>query len=197
MNHIASRLKMAFDRYYPAPEEAWEEFARYCEIVEFKKNEIIKSPGKIERYGYFILSGIGGVFLEKEEKLVCLDIMFEDFFFGDYMSLISRQVSPLMTMALEKSEMLRISAENMDLLKNTPMGQTIFLFSAETSFVEKQQQQIDLLVKTAEQRYREMLDAQPVTINRIPQKYIASYLGITTQSLSRIRKGISRKRNLP
>jgi len=57
-------------------------------------------------------------------------------------------------------------------------------------FVEKQQQQIDLLTKTAEQRYQELMNKNPEIIQRIAQKHIASYLGITTQSLSRIRNNM-------
>jgi len=68
------------------------------------------------------------------------------------------------------------------------MGMLLFLIGAENSFVEKQKQQIDLLTKTAEQRYVELLRKNPKIVQRIAQKHIASYLGITTQSLSRIRK---------
>ena len=189
---IAKRLKSSFDKYLPAPIEAWEQFADRCEVVQFKKNEIIKQAFHIERYAYFILQGSGGVFLLKNEGTVCLDLMYEDSLFGDYMSLISHQPSPLFTLALERSEMLRISATNIDALKQTPMGQTIFLHSAESSFVDKQQQQIDLLTLTAEERYHNLLERQPNIIQRTPQKHIASYLGITTQSLSRIRQKLSR-----
>ncbi len=185
---IAARLKSSFDKYFDAPVEAWRQFAGLCELVKFRKNEIIKPAGQVERFGYFILSGSGGVFLWKENSYVCLDLMFEDVFFADYMSLITRQPSPLETMALENSEMLRISRQNIDRLKETPMGQFIFLISAEWSFVEKQQQQVDLLLKTAEQRYLDLLEKQPEIVRRTPQKHLASYLGITTQSLSRIRR---------
>lgn len=187
---IAARLKSSFDKYFPAPLEAWRQFAELCDLVKFRKNEIIKPAGQTERFGYFILQGSGGVFLWKENNYVCLDLMYEDIFFADYMSLITRQPSPLETMALENSEMLRISRQNIDRLKETPMGQVIFLISAEWSFVEKQQQQIDLLLKTAEQRYLDLMEKQPDLIQRTPQKHVASYLGITTQSLSRIRRKI-------
>jgi len=190
---IAQRLKSSFDKYFEAPLEAWEYFGSLCELVHFRKNEIIKPFGGRERYGYFILSGSGGVFLWKENNYVCLDLMYEDTFFADYMSLITGEPSPLETMALENSEMLRISAQNIEALKETPMGQIIFLISAESSYVEKQQQQIDLLLKTAEQRYAELLAKQPALLLRTPQKHLASYLGITPQSLSRIRKNIGRK----
>ncbi|MBL7783604.1 MAG: Crp/Fnr family transcriptional regulator [Saprospiraceae bacterium] len=187
---LAQKLKTSFDPYFEAPLAAWEEFASYCDLVQFKKNEIIKPFGSAERYGYFILSGSGGVFLWKENSYVCLDLMYENAFFGDYMSLITRQHSPLETMALEHSEMLRISRDNIERLKATPMGMVLFLVSAESSYVEKQQQQIDLLLKTAGERYRDLLEKTPNLIQRTPQKHIASYLGITTQSLSRIRRNI-------
>ncbi|MBU6341383.1 MAG: Crp/Fnr family transcriptional regulator [Bacteroidetes bacterium] len=187
---IAQRLKQSFDPYFDAPVEAWKIFASLCEPVFFKKNEIIKPAGAYERFGYFILEGSGGVFLWKENNYVCLDLMYENTFFADYMALITRQPSPLETMALENSEMLRISRSNIDQLKESPMGKIIFLVSAEMSYVEKQQQQIDLLLKTAEQRYIQLLENQPHLIQRTPQKHLASYLGITSQSLSRIRKKI-------
>ncbi len=187
---IAQRHRQSFDKYLEAPLVAWIEFAGRCDLVNFRKNEIVKKSGETERYAYFILKGGGDVFLWKENNYVCLDLTYEETFFADYMSLVTRQPSPLETIAIEPSEMLRISRTNIDFLKTTPMGQHIFMNSAEWSFVEKQQQQIDLLLKTAEQRYREMLERQPDLVLRTPQKHLASYLGITTQSLSRIRRTI-------
>lgn len=190
METVAARLKHSFDKYFNAPIEAWLEFAGRCELVTFKKNEVIKQAGAQEFFGYFILKGSGGVFISRGNDVVCLDLVYQENFFGDHMSLITGARSPLTTMALEASEMLRISVTNIEALKRTPMGQFIFLTAAEQSFVDKQQQQIDLLVKTAEQRYLELLERQPDVILRTSQKHIASYLGITTQSLSRIRSRI-------
>lgn len=186
MTYLAQRLKSSFDKYFDAPIEAWAQFAELCSLVSFKKNEVIKTAGQSERFGYFILKGSGGVFVWKGNNYVCLDLYYEDSFFGDYMSLITNQPSPLETLALEDSEMIRISAENISKLKQTPMGQFIFLVSAEATFVEKQEQQINLLLYSAEQRYIKLLERHPNIIQRTPQKHIASYLGITTQSLGRI-----------
>jgi len=188
---IAELLKKSFDKYINTPIEVWESFASLCELVSFKKNEVLKRPNQTEKYGYFIVKGSAGVFIWKENSYVCLDLIYENMFFADYMSLITGNSTILETRVLENTEMLRISKENIDKLKSTPMGSLIFLISSESSFVEKQQQQIDLLLKTAEQRYLELLEKQPNIIRRTAQKHIASYLGITTESLSRIRKKIS------
>lgn len=186
MNEL--KLKQAFDKYFNAPIEAWKSFTDLCEEVKFKKDEIIKTAGRTEKNAYFILNGACGVFLWKENNYVCLDIVLENNFFADHMSLITEQPSLLETIALEKTTALKISESNISKLKSSPFGKHLFLLGAENSFVEKQQQQIDLLTKSAEQRYAELMEKSPETIQRIAQKHIASYLGITTQSLSRIRK---------
>lgn len=185
---LEQKLKESFDKYFEAPLEVWKNFVKLCDQVEFKKNETIKETNQIEKYAYFILSGACGVFLWKENNFVCLDIVLENDFFADHLSLISGSPSPLETVALEKTSALRISKSNIDKLKQSNFGTVLFLIGAENSFVEKQQQQIDLLTKTAEQRYYEMMLKNPQIIQRIAQKHIASYLGIRTQSLSRIRK---------
>lgn len=187
---IEELLKKSFDKYFNAPIEAWRSFAELCEIYNCKKNQVLKPSGEREKYGYFILKGSCGIFVWKENNFICLDLYYEGAFFGDYMSFITNEASPLETLALEDCDMLRISKQNFLKLKETPIGLKIFLHSAEASFVEKQQQQIDLLLKTAEQRYIEILNKQPGLVQRTSQKHIASYLGITTQSLSRIRKKI-------
>ena len=64
--------------------------------------------------------------------------------------------------------------------------------AAEGSYIGKQQQQINLLTKTAEQQYRELLQTNPDIVARVAQKHLASYLGITPQSFSRIRRLVSK-----
>lgn len=188
----AQKLKKSFDKYFDAPIEAWATFTDLCEYVEFRKNETIKPYGHAEKYAYFILSGACGIFLWNDSNYVCLDIVFEEDFFADHMSLITGQPSPLETIALEKTKALRISKSNINKLKETHFGAILFMIGAEHSFVEKQQQQIDLLTKTAEERYQLLIEkGDPKLIKRIAQKHIASYLGITPQSLSRIRKKLS------
>lgn len=187
---IAHRLKETFDKTYEAPLIVWEQFAELCSLKTFKKNEVIKKEGTIEKFGYFILSGSAGVFVWKDTNYICLDIMFEEDFFADSMSLNTGKPTPIETMALYKCEMLQISLDNINKLKQTDFGKILFMYAAEMDFVNKQKQQIDLLLKTAEERYIDLINERPQIILRTPQKHIASYLGITTQSLSRIRKKI-------
>ncbi|MFN7539213.1 MAG: Crp/Fnr family transcriptional regulator [Bacteroidota bacterium] len=183
-----SLLKSSFDPFFNAPVQIWEDFADHCEVVRYKQDEIIKSQNSRERYFYFIIQGSVGIFLWKENNFVCLDFGFDSHFCSDYMSILTKQPTPLQVMALEDSELLRMSVNDYDLITRHPIGQVLRLVAAEMSFVEKQQQQIQLLTQSAKERYQILLDRFPGIQNRIAQNHIASYLGITPQSLSRIKK---------
>lgn len=187
---LSLRLKQAFEQWFSAPLAAWEQFAGLCTVVDFKRETIIKPEGEKERFFYFILEGSAGLFLCTPDKRVCLDFAFENQFCGDYMSLLSRQATPLQVMTLEASRMARITAADFYKLGNTQIGAAIMQVSAETSFLDKQQQQLELLTCSAEQRYQILAAKFPGIHNRVAQKHIASYLGITPQSLSRIRAAL-------
>jgi CRP/FNR family transcriptional regulator, anaerobic regulatory protein len=181
-------LKSSFDPYFQAPLEAWEGFFRMCKVVSVKKDTIIKEHDTTENYFYFIVEGVIGVFLWKENNPVCLDFAFDRQFCADYMSILTGESTPLHLMALEDCLLLRMTREKYNELTQMPIGQIIRLVAGEVSFVDKQRQQIELLTKTASQRYDLLLKQFPTIQNRVAQQHIASYLGITPQSLSRIKR---------
>ena len=186
------KIKKAFDPYFNAPIEAWKSFADLGEIVSTKKDQIIKSKDRIEKYLNFILKGSGGILLWNNTNFVCIDLCYEGEFFGDYMSFLNQVSTPLEVITFEETELFRISKTNFDrIISNSEFGNTICRFASEALFIHKQIQQIDIITKTAKERYIELQNKQPTIIYRTPQKYIASYLGITPQSLSRIRKDIA------
>lgn len=183
-------LHLAFKPYYDAPKEAWESFASNCEIIVVPKNTVLKERNKAEEYFYFIMHGSMGLFLHNETQQVCLDFAFQHVFFCDYMSILTQQATPLELLTLEKCQLARIKADTFVSLGQSPIGNLIMRACAEACFLEKQAQQIDLLTKTAKQRYVELLARYPDIENRVSQKHLASYLGITPQSFSRLQRNI-------
>ena len=187
--HNAKLIKSLFDKYFEAPLEVWSDFARHMVKNSFKKNETIKAEFKTERYIHLIISGSVGVFLWENDKTRCLDLFLENDFCTDYMSFLSKEPSPLRTMALEETEVISISRSNVEeLYYDSITGLQIVRSAAESLFIHKQQQQIELLTMTAEDRYQKMMKENPEMISRIPGKHLASYLGIAPESMSRIRK---------
>jgi CRP-like cAMP-binding protein len=189
---IEEKIKQAFDPYFNVPIEAWKSFTDLGENITTTKDQTIKDTGTTEKYLNFILKGSGGILLWNNNNFVCIDLCYEGEFFGDYMSFLNQQATPLEVVTFEPSELFRISKINFDKLSNnSEFGDKICRFASEALFIHKQKQQIDILTKTATERYSELQARQQKIIQRTPQKHIASYLGITPQSLSRIRKEIA------
>ncbi len=185
-------LKQIFDPYHQSSEKNWEAFASQLQEVQYTKGQIVKASWKTEKNLYIIKKGAAGIFLWKENHALCIDLCFENDFFSDYMSFLTQKPSPLYTLCLEDMECLAISQHKLnDLYAQSKTGEKIGRIAAENLFIHKQNQQIELLLMTAEQRYKQLLDKQPALIQRTPLKHIASYLGITPESLSRIRKNIA------
>ena len=185
---MEEQLKKAFDPYFEAPIEIWRTFYSLCEEVRFKKNEKIKLENTIARFGYFLLEGAVGSFIWKKNNYACLEFYFEGSFFGDDYSLITGLPSDLELIALEDVFALRINKANIEYLKTTPIGQTLFLVGEQNDNAKRQKYRMESMTKTAEERYMDLLNNHEDILMRIPQKHIASYLGITKQSLSRIRR---------
>ena len=188
---IESKLKEAFDPYFEAPIEIWSHFYSLCEEIKFKKGQKVKSENAIAKHGYFLLEGAVGSFIWKKNNYACLDFFFEGAFFADDYSLTTGLPSPLELIAFESTSVLRISKTNINILKNTPIGKTLFLIGEQNDNAKREKQRMDFMTKTAEERYLDLLEHRKDILLRVPQKHIASYLGITKQSLSRIRRKIS------
>lgn len=183
----AKILKQTFDPYINLNIQVWENFEKLGEVREFSKETILKKSNTTEQFINIILTGSGGNLIWKQNNFVCIDIAFEKEFLSDYMSFTLQKPTPIEVRLFEDSMVFRVSHQNFQqTLLSGNYGEKISRLVAESSYIEKQQQQIDLLTKTAKERYLEVLKSKK-SIERTPLKYLASYLGITPQSLSRIR----------
>jgi len=187
-------IKSLFDKYFEAPVQLWDQFSEKMIYRSFEKNEIIKSTEQTESYIDLIIKGSIGVFLWSDNHNKCLDLFYEEDFSCDFMSFLEGKHTALFTQALEKTEVFSIAKANVnELYEENVIGLKIYRAATESLFIHKQNQQIDLLNKTAEERYQALLDERPELILRTPSKHIASYLGITPESISRIRKSNPQK----
>lgn len=182
-------IKSLFDKYFEAPVELWDQFSEKMIFREFDKNEIIKDTNHIENHIDLIIKGSIGVFMWADNHNKCVDIFLEEEFSCDFMSFLENKPTELFTQAIEKTEVFSIAKSHVtELYDENIIGLKIYRAATESLFIHKQKQQIDLLNKTAEERYHSLMMEKPELILRTPSKHIASYLGITPESISRIRK---------
>lgn len=186
---VAKKLKELFDPIANLNIQTWENFADLGTVLHFPKETILKEAHTTERYLNFLLSGSGGNLIWTKNNFVCIDIAFENDFINDYMSFVLQKPTPIEVRLFEDSHIFRISIQNFQkTFESGNYGEKVSRLAAESALIDKQQQQIDLLTKTAKERYMELISTKK-GIAGIQLKYLASYLGITPQSLSRIRAG--------
>jgi len=132
---ITQRIKKAFDPYFNESHENWEKFAASGKVINCLKGEVLKRPHEIEKNFYFILSGSGSIHLWNKRNYKCVDLVYEFDFFGDYMSYVTQQPSPLETITMESSELFQIPYRNFQkLLQETERGEKITRIMADFAF---------------------------------------------------------------
>ena len=158
-----------------------------------KKKKNLKI-GETENYISFIEKGIVRLLIpnEDEEKEITFGFSFENEFISAYDSFLTQTSSLYELETLTDTVMWSISYSDLqEVYRTTKIGNLIGRYSSERLYLIKSKREQSLLNDSAEQRYLNLFEERPNLIKIVPLKYIASYIGVTPQALSRIRKRIS------
>lgn len=129
---------------------------------------------------------------EGQEHTIAFAI--EDWWISDYNSYIYQQPATMFVMALEDAVLLQIDFEAEAKLKRAnPKFETFFRITAERTAAFFQRRIITNLTSSAEERYDKFITQFPLIVNRVPQYALASYLGMTTEFLSKIKNNKLKK----
>jgi len=187
------KIKEVFDQYYKADLDLWIEFTKQVKARSFVKNEIIKDYNKTEKYINTLISGSVAHFVLANEKDICINLYYENQIFSDYLSFLTQSPTVIKTECLEDSIVWSIRHDDLyNLYSRSSKSFLIGKAISEAMFIRKQSEQINLLTLSPTERYLKLIKERPEIVQRTPLKIIASYLGITAESLSHIRKKISR-----
>lgn len=171
--------------------EAWEAMQQVMHHKRLKRKEYFLRQDQVCRHIGFIVSGYMRLFYLKDGLEITKDFNFENSFCGSYASFSLQQPSRFNVMAMEDAELYTIGRPELYQLFDTyPSMQKMGRLNMEYMFIRKELRESSFLLDSAEQRYRELLDQHPQILQRVPLKYIASYLGLTAETVSRIRKGM-------
>lgn len=181
-DHIQKRVTLTADEL--------DEFSESFKLVTIKKRQFIVQPDFVSKHRYFVTKGSFRAYVIGEEgEEHTIQFAIEDWWITDYNSYIFQQPASMFVMALEDSTVLQISYEAEQLLKErNPKFLKFFCILAEGTAAHMARRVITGLTMTAEQRYETFLSKYPLVANRVPQYALASFLGMTTEYLSRLRK---------
>ena len=172
------------NKIYPMPESSVDKLKRLLSKVTYPKGHLILETGKTETNLFFIEKGIARAYIPVDGKEVTFWIGREGSTIVSLKSYVNNQ------QGYETVELMENSVLYM--LKRKELYE-LFEEFAETEFLQTEERLISLLFTTASERYRELLKDNPDLLQRMPLECLASYLGITPVSLSRIRAKLKRE----
>jgi CRP-like cAMP-binding protein len=183
-------LRKFIEKYTSLPTDEWKGISDCFEKRVIEKDEIILQEGKVCRHLYFLESGLLYFYINKDGNNITKFFTEAPYFFTSQSSFNSKKPATENIQAIEKSVVWQISYNQVN---------ELYKLKSWTDFARKIIQEVqffteeileELQTETAEVRYEKMQKNNPVLLQRIPLKHLASYLGIAPQSLSRIRKKI-------
>ena len=185
------QIKKYIDQIATISKEDWDFFKSKLHRRTLPKKTIFLKINQIENHISFIESGVVRLFIPKEnpEKEITFGFSFKDQFVSAYDSFLTQKPSLYQLQTLTETSILSITYKDLQAVyKTTKIGDLIGRLTAERLFLIKSKREQNLLNLSAEERYLKLFKERPELLKIIPLKYISSYIGVTAQALSRIRK---------
>lgn len=171
-------------------EEEWEQFKTNFIPKKMRKRQFLLQEGDVSSRLAFIEKGaLYSYSTDKKGNQHVLQFGFEGWWISDLNSFITKEPSSLNIEVLEDAELLLLDeAQYKILLKELPGFETYLRSLFQNALVNLQRRIENTLGLTAEEKYARFLNHYPHCLNRVPQHLIASYLGVSPETLSRVRR---------
>ncbi len=172
----------------------FQKFSNYTVTKHFNKGEYFLRQGQAARYLAFLFKGVMCSYAidNKGEKHV-IQIAVEGHWISDLFSFLTREPANYYIEAMESTEVLLLSQENFDrACVEFPVFERYFRLLIQSAFINLQRRITHIYKDSAKDRYLRLIAEKPEIVHSVPQHYLASFLGIKPQSLSRIRSEIAR-----
>ncbi len=179
-----------FEQSFPLTEKGKVLIQSLVHPRKLKKGEFLVRAGEVCRYGAFVTKGfLRSYVIDGKGKEHIIQFAPENWWISDKAGMSEGVPSTFFIDAVEDSEVLLIElAGHMTLLEKLPGFAESFRAGMQRRAIAKDHRIISSLTSTAEQRYSDFLETYPGIAQRVPQHMLASYLGITPETVSRIRK---------
>ncbi|NMH88035.1 Crp/Fnr family transcriptional regulator [Flavivirga algicola] len=185
------KIREGFEQIVKLSDLDWQVFSSKLKKSVYNKKATILKVGETENHISFIEKGALLFFIPKLENDITFSFCFENEFVSAYDSFITRNPSTYEVKALTETILWRLTYQDLqDVYNKTEAGNVIGRIIAENLYLKKLRREQSFLNETPEERYLNLFVERPELIKKIPLKYLASYIGITPQALSRIRKRI-------
>ena len=187
------RLQQTIYSFHQLPLSEWEKFCEILLFEEYKKGDYLTRQGQPEHNLYFIITGATRNYFFKEDKEFTVAFHFAGEFVTAFYSLITGEPSVVNIEFIEDAEVIVIPYNKLlKFYETSKEGATVGRKMAEYQYAFRLKKEMELLSLTAEERYIQLLEKNPTMVAAISVKHLSSYLGVQPESLSRIRRQLSK-----
>jgi CRP-like cAMP-binding protein len=157
---------------------------------KLRKRQYILQEGDVCKYLMFVEKGLLRMYhVDDKGAEHMIQFAWEGWWMADTYSFLSGDISQYNIDAIEDAELLMITLPNFEaMLLQLPVMERYFRILFQNNIISKERRLINTISYSAEEKYKRLVATHPEMIQRIPQNLIASYLGLTPETLSRIRK---------
>ncbi|MEP2446313.1 MAG: Crp/Fnr family transcriptional regulator [Balneola sp.] len=181
-------IKVINKEYTPLSPECQQEFIDNATLLSLKKGTVLVREGEFSKKTYFIVQGCARAYYLKDGKDISDWFAFEHDFISSIVSFFDNRPSLHYIELLDDSILIEISRETIELLSKKYRDFESLIRVVVTKTMLGQQERIaSILFYSAEKKYQNLLEIHPNITQKVPLTHIASYLGITLETLSRIR----------
>lgn len=172
---------------HPVEETALHDFAASWQAVDFPKKTIITAANEIERYLYIVAKGVQHAYVLQGDKMHTVAFTYPPSFSGVVDSFFDQKPAPVFLESISDSTLLRVSRPKLlTLMEKHRSIETFFRKSTEQLLAGMMHRYYELLTLDIETRFTNFVKRSPHLLQLVPQKYLASYLGIHPTNFSKL-----------
>ena len=185
---MQEKLREHIEKILPLTDDEFAFVLSHFTFRKVKKHQFLIQQGDPVPYSYFVVSGLLKLsHTDANDKEHIMHFAMEDWWVSDYLAWFTKSTATMSLDCLEDANVFYISLEdNEKLMAGLPKLEGFFLRKANFGYIASQQRILSLLTTSAKERYEQLLLQYPSLMQRVNKTLIASYLGVSRETLSRL-----------
>lgn len=158
--------------------------------ITLERNELVKARGSIDTHVYYVESGSLKVFVLDDYEEQIIRFGYKGNLVAALDSFLTRRPSAFIIQAIKKTVLRIITREQIDHFLETDANKTLWTQIMENMVLQQLEREIDILTSSPKERYQRVFARSPQLFQEIPERYIANYLRMSPETLSRLKKSL-------
>jgi len=188
LRHMSLALRQHFEKMIPLSDQEFDYLLSHFTTKKLRKHQFLVQEGDFVMNDYFVVKGLLKAYhTDQEGKDHILQFAMEDWWITDYQAYFSQSPASLTIDCVEEVELLCLSLQNRDkICAELHKIENFFRRKSNSGYIALQRRILSLLNSNAKERYEQLLQQYPGLFQRVPKTLIASYLGVSRETLSRL-----------